>query len=89
MTKRLLELTEQATSAISEIADVVKRQNELNDQAVLDYQREFNMLRDALEGWYNACKINVTMEGPIVISVDRTKWQKLFKDTCAALEETE
>jgi hypothetical protein len=89
MSKQIQKLAEHARSIIDELVDEVEKRDELNHQAVLDYQREFNMLRDALQGWYDACKINVTMEGPVVISVDRTKWQKLFKDTCAALEETE
>lgn len=47
---------------------------------------EIERLRGVLQNWYDACVVDIKIDGPICHGVYINKVQNLYMETCAALE---
>ena len=64
--------------------DVLLKDLEKAKQAHIQNEK----LKDMLYSWYDACVVDVKMDGPICHGVRPTQLQRLYTETCKVLAET-
>jgi hypothetical protein len=72
----------EAANEIERLRGERDRQYDMNVSLIAENQK----LRAALLSWYDACVVDFKMNGPICHGVRPTQLQRLYMETCAALE---
>ena len=68
----------------ADYVDVLLKDLEKAKQAHIQNEK----LKDMLYDWYDACVVDLKMEGPICHGVRHNKLQRLYIETCKVLAET-